>query len=424
MVNKRRNHGLDGLKDCTDGMEGYKRTEVGVIPVDWEVKKIGDICNFIVPGRNKPKKFDGDIPWITTPDLEDGRSVSYSRLDLCISRDEAKNVGSKIVPAGSVLMSCAGELGIVAFTEKEIVINQQLHAFIPSFSIDAFFLLNAIKSQKKYIDGVATKTAVPYINKDNCNSIPIPIPPLAEQKTIAQCLSDTYALIAACDRAITKKRNIKQGAMQQLLTGKVRLPGFSGEWEVKEVGKICDFIVPGRNKPLNFDGDIPWITTPDLEDGRSVSKSRLGLCISRDEAKNVGSKIVPAGSIIMSCAGELGIVAFVKNEIVINQQLHAFLPSSGIDALFLINAIKSQKKYIDGVATKTAVPYINKDNCNSIPIFFPPLSEQKAIAQILSDMDAEIAALEKKRDKYKAIKQGMMQELLTGKTRLKDNTDK
>ena len=123
---------------------GCKLTEVGVIPEDWDVQQIIDTCGFIVPGRNKPNVFDGNIPWITTPDLTDGGSVSESRLGLRVSESEAKNIGSKIVPAGSILMSCVGELGLVAYAENDIVINQQLHAFIPSACIDGRFLSYAI----------------------------------------------------------------------------------------------------------------------------------------------------------------------------------------------------------------------------------------------------------------------------------------
>jgi type I restriction enzyme, S subunit len=137
----------------------FRRTEVGVIPNDWEVKQVTDVCGFIVPGRNKPKKFGGDIPWVTTPDLTDGGTVSVSRLGLCVTREEARAVGSKIVPNGSVLMSCAGELGIVAITERDMVINQQLHAFIPIRLVDGPFIKFALKTRMEYIDSIATKTA-------------------------------------------------------------------------------------------------------------------------------------------------------------------------------------------------------------------------------------------------------------------------
>ncbi|MDJ0511799.1 MAG: restriction endonuclease subunit S [Crocosphaera sp.] len=260
---------------------GYKLTDVGVIPDDWEVKKVGDICDFIVPGRNKPKNFDGDIPWITTPDLEDGRRVYKSKIDLYISKNEAQNIGSKIVPAGSVIMSCAGELGIVAFTENDIVINQQLHAFIPSPVINTLFLMNAIKTRKDYINSIATKTAVPYLNKNNCNSIPIPIPPLNEQKKIAEVLSDVDKAIERLEKLLTKKRNIKQGTMQLLLTGKKRLPGFTGEWEVKKLGECLiknpDYGINASAVPYSY--SLPtYIRITDIsENGRFLTKNKASI---------------------------------------------------------------------------------------------------------------------------------------------------
>jgi type I restriction enzyme S subunit len=137
-------------------------------------------------------------------------------------------------------MSCAGELGIVAITAKEIVVNQQLHAFIPTERIDASFLLNALDYLKEMIENRGTKTAVPYLNKNACNSIPIPLPPLPEQRVIATALSDVDALIAGLERLIAKKHDIKQAAMQQLLTGQTRLPGFSGEWDLSRLGEMAD----------------------------------------------------------------------------------------------------------------------------------------------------------------------------------------
>ena len=221
---------------------GYKQTEVGVIPNDWLACRIGDVCDFIVPGRNKPRHFDGEIPWITTPDLEDGRGVTMSRIGLCVSRAEARAIGSKVVPQGSVLMSCAGELGITAITRAEVVINQQLHAFIPSLQVHSVFLLNAIGRQKNQIDGLATKTAVPYLNKGNCNSIRIPLPPTkAEQEAIAEALSDADGLIDSLEQLIAKKRRIKQCATEELLTGKMRLPGSSGEWRSRTLGELFAF---------------------------------------------------------------------------------------------------------------------------------------------------------------------------------------
>src|SRR5258706_1378605 len=150
-------------------MKKVPKLRFNVFADGWATNKVGELCDSIVPGRNKPKKFDGTIPWITTPDIEHNGFIYASKGGLAISKEVAKNVGSKIVPVNSVVISCVGDLGLVALTAKEVVINQQLHAFIPK-TIESRFLLYELSCKKKYMDRVATKTAVPYLNKANCNS--------------------------------------------------------------------------------------------------------------------------------------------------------------------------------------------------------------------------------------------------------------
>jgi type I restriction enzyme, S subunit len=200
-----------------------------------------------------------------------------------------------------------------------------------------------------------------------------------------------------------KQKNIPQ----------LRFPEFKGEWEIKKVGELCDSIVPGRNKPTSFDGDIPWITTPDIEHNGTIMFSKIGLNISKDEAKIVGSKIVPKKSIIISCVGDLGLAAIAGKEIVINQQLHAFIPKENIEYRFLLYQIGLQKRYMDRVATKTAVPYMNKENCNSIPISFPTLPEQKRIASFFTVLDKKISALKQKKTLLEQYKKGVMQKIFS-----------
>lgn len=138
----------------------------------------------------------------------------------------------------------------------------------------------------------------------------------------------------------------------------IRFKEFSGAWAENSVGQLCDFIVPGRTKPQIFDGVIPWVTTPDIT-SNCVSKSKIGLAISKDEAKRVGAKIVPKNSIIISCVGDLGLVAKADNELIINQQLHAFIPKENINKWFLLYELLTRKKHMENVATKTSVPYMN-----------------------------------------------------------------
>ena len=204
----------------------------------------------------------------------------------------------------------------------------------------------------------------------------------------------------------------------------LRFPEFEGEWARSKIGNKCDSIVPGRNKPKVFGGELPWLTTPDLNNKRIVFSSLSDLSISRDEAKNIGSKVVPKGAVLMSCVGDLGLVSIAGCDLIINQQLHAFIPLEGMDKDFLSNCIITNQKYLDRVATKTAVPYLNKDNCNSIPIIHPHFPEQQKIASFLTEVDKKIDLLQRKKYQLTAYKKGMMQKLFSQEIRFKDEDGK
>jgi type I restriction enzyme S subunit len=205
-----------------------------------------------------------------------------------------------------------------------------------------------------------------------------------------------------------------------MATPKLRFKEFDGDWYFRKIGDISECIVPGRNKPKLFDGDIPWVTTPDLKDKTYVSDTRSNYYISEDEAKSVGSKIVPTNSVIMSCVGDLGLFAINTKPIVINQQLHAFiLDDHKYSSIFVLNALSKNQDYIEKVATKTALPYLNKDNCNSIPLFLCSFKEQTKIASFLSNVDEKISQLTQKHELLSQYKQGMMQKLFSQQTRFK-----
>ena len=147
-----------------------------MVPEGWKKAPVGTICQSIVPGRNKPKSFDGDIPWVTTPEIS-GRYIPSHLQKNYVSESALADCGGKIVPSGAVIMAAVGELGLVAISKKDVVLNQQLHAFVCSDSVQNEYLAYALSAQKHYMESVASKTTIPYLNKTNCESIPVPLPP-------------------------------------------------------------------------------------------------------------------------------------------------------------------------------------------------------------------------------------------------------
>lgn len=219
--------------------------------------------------------------------------------------------------------------------------------------------------------------------------------------------------IALTEKLIVAKQKLKKGLIQKL---------FNNEnWQIIKVGNVTDSVVPGRDKPKKFDGHIPWITTPDI-DSENISKSKINLAVSLEELKRCNGKVIPSGSVIMNCVGEFGILAINSCDIVINQQLHAFIPHDKIDSIFLLYALKKQKRFMLRYATTTSVPYLNKNNCESIPIPVPPIEEQRKIADILTTAEDNITYTKQLLNQIQKQKRGLMQKLLTGEWRV--NTEK
>ncbi|MEB2308911.1 MAG: restriction endonuclease subunit S [Candidatus Brocadiaceae bacterium] len=267
-----------------------------------------------------------------------------------------------------------------------------------------------------------TGTAQPKLNQRTCWAIPVALPPTkAEQNAIATVLSDADALISSLEKLIAKKRNIKQGAMQQLLTGKKRLPGFSGKWEVKRLGEIAQ-VDPenlGSNTSPNY--SFKYISLEDVDYGTLKGYTEQVFCIAPSRAR----RKVRKGDVLVST-----VRPNLKSHLLVRDDVVDMVCSTGFSVVRFNPALAdpafifahlfagSLERQIESLLTGSNYPAINSSDVKALRIPCPLLPEQTAIAQVLSDMDAEIEALEKKLDKFRMIKQGMMQDLLTGKIRL------
>ncbi|MEA5579435.1 restriction endonuclease subunit S [Anabaena sp. UHCC 0451] len=415
--------------------DGYKISELGVIPDDWEVKKLGDIGKF-KNGINKGKEdFGFGYPFVNLLDIFGHTKLSNTLLlGLVNSNQQERNdydlrkgdilfVRSSVKPEG---------VGLTSVVIKDLY-NSVYSGFLIRFR--DFDLLDLGYKEycfyeegfrKRLIDN-STVSANTNINQEALKNLQVILPPLSEQKAIAHALSDVDNLITAIDQLITKKRNIKQGTMQQLLTGKKRLPGFSGKWEMKKLGDIGKF-KNGINKGKeDFGFGYPFVNLLDIFGQTRLSNNlSLGLVNSSQKERNdydliKGDILFVRSSVKPEGVGLTSVVLEDLNNSVYSGFLIRFRDFDLLDLGYKQYCFYEEgfRKEIIDSSTVSANTNINQDALKNLEIKFPPtIEEQKAISEILSDIDKEIEALEKNRDKYKAIKQGMMQELLTGKTRI------
>ncbi|MFN9557055.1 MAG: restriction endonuclease subunit S [Dolichospermum sp.] len=407
--------------------DGYKVTEVGVIPDDWEVKKLGDIFEF-KNGLNKEKKFFGaGTPIVNYMDVYKNRGLTEKHLKGRVTVTE-QEIKTYEVRENDVFFTRTSE------TVEEIGISSVIIDNVQNTVFSGFILRarpknhDLINSYKQYcfssqiirsqIISTSSYTTRALTNGKLLSNIIISIPPLAEQKAIAHALSDVDNLITAIDQLIIKKRNIKQGTMQELLTGKKRLPGFSGKWEVKKLGDIAAI----RKQKIDSKKVVSQLFCVELEHIDQGSGRLLGYTetTNKSSIKNVFYK---NDILFGKLRAYLRKYWFASTNGVCSTEIWPFVVVPDILLPEYLYFCIQTDKFIEtaSMAYGTHMPRSDWNVITNYYIPLPPLPEQKAIAEILTDIDKEIEALEKKRDKYKAIKQGMMQELLTGKTRIIDN---
>ena len=401
---------------------GYKRTDAGVIPVDWDVKQIAEIASVGsggTPRREVAAYWGGSIPWVTTSQVDFGE---ITEADQFITDEGLQNSAAKLLPAGTLLMALYGQgktRGKVGVLAMKAATNQACASISLGEGVSRDFVLHFLTSRYEQIRNSSNSGSQENLNGNIVKGTLIAFPPANEQRAIAAALSDVDALLGGLDRIIAKKRDLKQAAMQQLLTGQTRLPGFSGEWEVKRLGDAIAKLVgggtPSRSNPAYWGEEVPWVTVKDFA---TFNPRHTQESITRVGLKNSASHLVPAGTLITSTRMALGKAVVYEVDVAINQDLKAVFLGPGSSVQFLYYWFQLNAHMIDELGSGSTVKGISIAELKSLPFPLVDFPEQTAIAAVLSDMDAELSKLVARRDKTRDLKQAMMQELLTGRIRL------
>lgn len=420
------------MKPSNECPQGYKQTDVGVIPEDWEVSCVGreyeiKLGKMLDAEKNVgvPKPYLGNraVQWGCI-DIRNLPTVPMSRADLENFR----------LQKGDLLVCEGGEVGRAAIWQaplEECYYQKALHRLRPLRGFNSQLMASFLRrwSDCGLLANYVTQTSIAHLPREKFMKIPLPITPIPEQRAIAEALSDVNELLGALDRLIAKKRDIKQAAMQQLLTGQTRLPGFHGEWEVKRLDQSCELITKGTTPTSmgrNFtESGVNFLKAESLSESGETIPDKVAF-IDATTHRLLKRSQLKAGDLLISIAGVLGRVGRISQGILpanTNQALAIVRlgNTSEIDRNFLFYYLFSPltAKQISDVNVQAAQANISLQNVRDLEIHVPPtLPEQTAIAEVLTDMDGELAVLEQRREKTRAFKQAMMQELLTGRIRL------
>ena len=379
----------------------FKHTDIGLVPEEWEVKTLEEVSSFptesILTSNIKTSEYVGTDNMVSDRGgiLPFDNTLPYIRVRHYVNNDI---LTSNIRPYLKKIWLSNREGGC---SSDVLVIRPKTNIVMPNFlftviSSDNFF---------KYSNDNAKGTKMPRGDKHYILKYGIPIPPLSEQRRIASTLMKVDALISNLDKLIQKKQAIKKGAMQELLTGRKRLPGFKGKWKTQKLSEIaCS--KAGKNINLNYElhGIYP--------------------CYGGNGIRSYISHYSHEGTFpIIGRQGELcGNVQLAKGKFYATEHAVVCQPYSDIDAEWLYYQLISAN--LNQYKTGNAQPGLSVEKIEKeVTLHVPFCSEQRAIAHVLSTMDSDISAVETKRDKYRQIKQGMMRDLLTGRIRLVETSD-
>ena len=410
--------------------QGFKQTEISVIPEDWEIKDFGKVGNYYKGGGISMKDVRPiGLPCIMYGDIYVKFDTHFKKCDYHIDSVIAKN-SVKASPQ-DLFFTASGETAddigrCVSYQgEDDIYIGGDIIALHPSDEYDSLFLAYVQNSEKvkKQKASFAQGHSVVHISADNIKKTLFAAPKYPEQKRIAEALSDVDELIESLEKLIEKKKALKQGVMQELLTGKRRLPGFTGNWKKDTLVNCCNIYRGGSPRPIQDyitldDSGVNWIKIGDVAKG---DKFIFSTEEKITESGALLSRRVHSNDLILSNSMSFGRPYILKINgcihdgwLVIQDYVDVF------DTEFLYYTLGSN--YIlfqyQQMSAGSSVQNLNKEMVSKLQIVFPGIIEQRKITSILSEIDYEIDSISKKLSKAEQIKSGMMSELLTGKIRL------
>ena len=413
---------------------GYKQTEVGVIPEEWEVKPISHIVERLEAGVSVNSVDEN----LTSCAHSESVLKTSAVTEGCFLPHECKKIAPRDLSrvslrprANTIIISrmntpaLVGECGYVDKNHENLFLPDRLWMTKQRSGSEASirwlaYLLSS-KPQKDRIKELATGTSGSMKNlaKNSLLELEIAVPTPSEQRAIATALSDVDALLAALDRLIAKQRDLKQAAMQQLLTGQTRLPGFTGKWVDTTLGDIGQCIIGLTYKPENVvEHGLLVLRSSNVQNGRLAYNDNVhvNLKVADHLYTRLGDILICVRNGSRALIGKCAVINDTASGVTFGAFMSVYRTKHW---RFIIHAFQSgdiQRQIRDNIGA-TINQITNKD-MKAFRVKLPPEDEQAAIATVLSDMDLELAALEQRRDKTRALKQGMMQELLIGRTRL------
>ena len=413
-----------------------------VVPDGWIRGRLDSVVSkFIVPMRDKPKTFSGDIPWVRIEDFR-GKYLSGSKSGRNVDRPTINDMNLKVYPKGTVLCSCSARLGVCTITSTELVSNQTFIGLYPSDGIDAEMLFYTMESHSEDLQKLSSGTTIAYLPREKFEEFEILVPPLPEQKKIASILTSVDEVIENTQKQIDKLQDLKKATMNELLTKGIGHTEFKDSelgripvsWEVVTLSEIILSLdggvsVNGQQRPANS-AEVGVLKVSCVKQGRFIpSENKVIEDYDRSRAKlnPCENTILISRANTPELVGESGYVERTRNDLFLPDKIWALRlnDSKNVDMRWLSSVLTNgeTRRSISDAATGTSssMRNISKANLLQIKISLPPVLEQIKISRILRSLDAKRELFAGRLNKVKTLKKSLMQDLLTGNVRVAVN---
>lgn len=376
---------------------------------------ISEFCK-IYTGTGFPMDFqgkkNGKYPFYKVSDISVSNTqqkIFLGNANNYIDELELSILKGNIIPAGTIVFAKIGEalkLNKRAITSCKCLIDNNVIGIKPDENIInlLYFYYYLLKIDMLYY---SESTTLPSVRKSTIEKIKVKIPPINVQ-------NKRVTILNLCHKTIKYKLELLHNLELLVKSRFVEMFGDPNasrtKYKLVPIHMVTDCMVPGRDKPKSFTGEIPWITINDLNINGYTNKSKLGLGLTIDEVKEVNRKCVPQGSVLMSCVGNLGLCSIASVDVVINQQLHSYQCNELINNLYLMYYLSFKNTYMNKVASSTTVLYMNKNACNNIPVLLPPIELQISFAKYLNQINKLKSDVQKSIDETQLLMDSLMQE--------------
>ena len=344
----------------------------------WQSNKLSEVIDqFIVPQRDKPKVFDGNVPWCRIEDF-DGRYLVKSKSGLKVSDELIKSMPLRVFPVDTVIVSCSADLGRCAIIKKPLVTNQTFIGLVPSNKIDSDFLYHLMTSMSVKLNNMASGATIKYLSKKKFQQIEIPIPPLSEQKQIVEILDKAFEKI---DKAIANvERNIQNA--EELFESRLNeiFSQISNKSEHKKLSEVTQIIAGGTPKSAvneYWNGCVFWITPADMGKLKTIYVNNTSRKITELGLQKSSAKIFPKNSIILSTRAPIGYIAINEVPMSTNQGCKSLVPHKDLETKYLFYYLTCIKKHLQDLGTGTTFKELSSSKLKEVEIPICPMSEQK-----------------------------------------------